>query len=68
MTVRKWSVRKKDGIWEAFAPDGSWQYAGSWRQVYDFAHRVAPGWEREQVRKLVADVFAKGVPARGWLW
>jgi hypothetical protein len=38
MYRRKWSVRKLDGAWQAFDPDGNLRYAGSdWWTVYAFA-------------------------------
>ncbi len=38
MRRRRWTVRKLDGAWQAFDPDGNLRYAADdWRVVYGFA-------------------------------
>jgi hypothetical protein len=38
MTRRRWLVRKLDGVWQAFDPEGNLRYAAEdWRTVYAFA-------------------------------
>lgn len=38
MAKPKWRVEKRDGVWQAYDPDGHLRYAADdWRVVYFFA-------------------------------
>ena len=62
--ARRWKVRKRDGAWQAFDPDGLLRYAASeWRLVMAF---VAMGAQQRAVNEIVRFVWTVDNPDADW--